>query len=241
LQPMKWVNDWPIIGADPDNDGTGEPVMTYRKPNVGRTYRISTPSDSDEFNGPRLGLQWQWQANPQSNWAFPSPAFGFLRLFNVPMPPDAKNFWDVLNLLLQKFPAPSFTVTAKVTFSARNDGEKTGLVVMGLDYSYLSVQRKQDRLYISQTICQNADSGSAEKETSGVKLDGSTFWLRARLQEDAVCNFSFSTDGKTFALIGQPFNARQGRWIGAKVGIFAVGKGAASEMGYADYDWFRVE
>ena len=34
---------------------------------------------------------------------------------------------------------------------------------------------------------------------------------------------------------------RQGKWIGAKVGIFAVGKGAASEMGYADYDWFKVE
>jgi len=74
-----------------------------------------------------------------------------------------------------------------------------------------------------------------------VKLDGGTFWLRVRVQEDAVCNFSFSTDRKTFALIGQPFNARQGRWIGAKVGIFAVGKGAASEMGYADYEWFRVE
>ena len=33
----------------------------------------------------------------------------------------------------------------------------------------------------------------------------------------------------------------KGKWIGAKVGIFAIGKGAASEMGYADYDWFRVE
>ena len=112
---------------------------------------------------------------------------------------------------------------------------------MGLDYSYLSGQMKQDGLYISQTICQNADKGSAEKEASGAKLDGSTFWLRVRVQENAVCGFSFSTNGKTYVPLGQPFNARQGRWIGAKVGIFAVGKGAASEMGYADYDWFRVE
>ncbi len=62
-----------------------------------------------------------------------------------------------------------------------------------------------------------------------------------RLPFSAVCNFSFSTNGKTYVPLGQPFNARQGRWIGAKVGIFAVGQGAASEMGYADYDWFRVE
>jgi hypothetical protein len=41
--------------------------------------------------------------------------------------------------------------------------------------------------------------------------------------------------------VGQQFHARKGKWIGAKVGIFAAGKGAASEMGYADYDWFRVE
>lgn len=59
--------------------------------------------------------------------------------------------------------------------------------------------------------------------------------------------------GDDFYLVASSFNAalayrffiqviaRQGRWIGAKVGIFAVGKGPASEMGYADYDWFRVE
>ena len=30
LQPMKWVNDWPVIGIDKDGDGCGEPVMTYK-------------------------------------------------------------------------------------------------------------------------------------------------------------------------------------------------------------------
>jgi hypothetical protein len=49
----------------------------------------------------------------------------------------------------------------------RNDGERTGLIVMGLDYAYLSVEKKQDGLYISQTLCQNADKGSVERETAG--------------------------------------------------------------------------
>lgn len=235
LQPMKWLNDWPMMGAD------GEPVATHRKPNVGRTYPITTPKDSDEFNDHRFNLQWQWAANPQSNWAFPAAAYGFLRLMNVPSPNDAKNFWVVPNLLLQKFPAPSFTATAKVTFTPMNNGERTGLIVMGLDYAYLSIEKKQDGLYISQTVCQNADQGSAERETAGVKLDGNTFWFRVRVEENAVCNFSFSVNGKTYVPVGQQFKARQGKWIGAKVGIFAAGKGAASEMGYADYDWFRVE
>jgi beta-xylosidase len=241
LQPMKWVDDWPVIGVDPSNKGTGEPVMTYRKPNIGRTYPITTPPDSDEFNDYRLGLQWQWQANAQSNWAFPAAAKGFLRLLSVPSPPGAKNFWDIPNLLLQKFPAPSFTATAKVTFNPRNDGEQTGIVVMGLDYAYLSLQKKQDAFYLLQTICQSADKGSPERETARVKVHGSTFWLRVGVEGNAVCRFSFSADGKTYVLLGQPFKARQGRWIGAKVGIFAVGQGVASEIGYADYDYFRVE
>jgi beta-xylosidase len=241
LQPMKWVNDWPVIGVDADGDGTGEPVLRFQKPKVGRTYPLATPQDSDEFNDSRPGLQWQWHANPQSNWAFVSSAYGFLRLFNVPLPKEFRNFWDVPNLWLQKFPAPSFTATTKVVFTARTDNEKTGLMVMGLDYAYVAVTKRSDGLYVSQVTCKDADKQTAEKETPGVRLTSNNFYLRVRVGEDAVCSFSYSVDGKTFSPLGESFVARQGRWIGAKVGLFAVGSGEASEMGYADFDWFRVE
>jgi len=112
---------------------------------------------------------------------------------------------------------------------------------MGLDYAHLSVQKKPDGLYISQATCEGADKGSGEKETAGVKLHGNALWLRVRVQENAACDFSFSENGKDFVPVGGSFRARQGRWIGAKVGIFALGKGGSSEIGYADYDWFRVE
>ncbi|HPS12515.1 MAG TPA: glycoside hydrolase 43 family protein, partial [Prolixibacteraceae bacterium] len=29
LQPVQWVNDWPMMGVDTNNDGIGEPVITY--------------------------------------------------------------------------------------------------------------------------------------------------------------------------------------------------------------------
>ena len=70
LQPMIWKNDFPVIGVDKDGDGTGEPVLTYKKPNVGKTYPIETPPDSDEFDDAKLGLQWQWHANPQPRMGF---------------------------------------------------------------------------------------------------------------------------------------------------------------------------
>jgi beta-xylosidase len=241
LQPMKWINDWPVIGSDPDGDGTGEPVLKFKKPNVAGNISIATPVDTDEFNANRLGLQWQWQANPQTNWALPSAAYGLLRLFNVPIANGVKNFWDVPNLLLQKFPAAAFTATTKISFTARNDGERTGLIVTGTDYAYVSVKKQSDGLYVSQTVCMNADKEAAEVETPGVKVNQNSFWLRVKVNEGAVANFSYSTDGTSFISIGKPFKARPGRWIGSKVGVFAVGAGPNSEMGYADFDWFRVE
>lgn len=241
LQPMRWANDWPVMGADADGDGTGEPVLKFRKPNTGRGRPVVTPPDSDEFDAPRLGLQWQWHANPQTNWAFPSGPLGYLRVINVPLPEGHRNLWDVPSLLLQKFPAPEFTATTKLTFTPRTDDEKTGLLVMGLDYAYLSVRKRPEGLFVSQFVCKDADKRGEERESAGAALKGGTVYLRVKVAGDAVCNFSFSEDGKNFRPVGEPFTARQGRWIGAKVGVFASRVGRTREYGYADFDWFRFE
>jgi beta-xylosidase len=241
LQPMKWINDWPVMGIDRDNDGTGEPVLTYKKPDVGKRWPTRTPADSDEFSANALGSQWQWQANSQPNWAFPSGSLGVLRMFNVPLPEGLRNFWDVPNLLLQKFPAPEFTVTTKVTFTARTEDEETGLIVMGVDYAYVSVRKRPEGLVVSETIVKDAEKGGKGKESALLPLSSNTFYLRVKVSRAALCNFSYSIDGVTFSEAGEPFTARPGKWIGAKVGLFAVRRGRTRETGYADFDWFRVE
>jgi beta-xylosidase len=232
-----------VIGVDREGHGQGEPVLVHKKPNVGagRDWPVTTPADSDEFNQNQLGPQWQWQANPKPNWILPAGGLGFVRLFNVPVPDGSRNLWDVPNLLLQKFPGPEFTVTAKVTFNPRADGEKAGLVVMGLDYATVSIERTAGGLVVSQTICKNADQHGGEKATTGVSVKSNTIYLRVRVPKDAVATFSASTDGSRFMPVGEPFATRPGKWIGAKVGIFATGGGATGESGYADFDWFRFE
>lgn len=79
LNPMKWINDWPVIGVDKDGDGCGEPVTEYKKPNVGKVYPKETPVESDEFSSARLGLQWEWHANYKDVYGFPSNS-GFMLL-----------------------------------------------------------------------------------------------------------------------------------------------------------------
>lgn len=241
LQPMKWVNDFPVIGVDADGDGTGEPVLKYKKPNVGKTYPIATPPESDEFNSPKMGLQWQWHANSNPTWAFLYPHKGVLQMFSVQLPENYKNFWDVPNLLLQKFPAERFSATVKVTLTPRFEGEKFGLIVMGLDYGYISVTNKDGKLFVSQAIAQNADKGAKEIETSAVELKEKTFYLRVKVENEAMCQFSYSADGKTFTPVGNAFKAREGRWIGAKVGLFFVRNGKFNDAGSAEVDWFHID
>ncbi|MBI9039898.1 glycoside hydrolase 43 family protein [Lutibacter sp.] len=239
LQPMKWINNWPVIGNDDDKNGIGEPVSTYKKPNVGKEYSIVTPFDSDEFNSPKLGLQWQWHANPQVYWGFPS-SLGYYTMYCRPIPDNAINLYEVPNLLLQKFPAEEFTVTTKVTFNARSDGEKIGLLIMGLDYSFLSVQKQNGELYISQVICKNADNNGVELESKSFKLKNSTIYLKVEVNKGGVCDFFYSENGENFKSVGSSFLASEGKWIGAKIGFLALRKGNTNDAGSVDIDWFRI-
>lgn len=241
LQPMIWKNDFPVMGADTDGDGTGEPVLSYKKPNVGgKTFQVETPPDSDEFNGEKLGLQWQWQANFQQSW-FMFPARGVLRMNSVQTPEKFKNLWDAPNLLLQKFPAEQFTATTKVTLAPRFEGEKFGLIIMGVDYSYVGVSYKGGKLYVAQAGAKDADQGYAETENVPYLLGEKTFYLRVKVEKGAICQFSFSTDGAKFTNLGVPFKAREGKWIGAKVGLFFTRPAKSNDAGTADVDWFRIE
>lgn len=257
LQPMKWVNDWPVIGIDKDGDGCGEPVMTYKKPNVGKTYPVGTPQESDEFDGSTLSPQWQWHANINEKWAYYAGDKGFVRLYSYPVVKEYKNLWDVANLLLQKTPAPNFTATMKLTFapSPKYKGERTGLVVMGRDYAGLILENTQEGLTLSQVECKKADAGKPEKVNASVTLQSPTIYLRAKFSTNGkkikeseggsdqvvACEFSYSPDGKKYTPLGTAFKVREGKWIGAKVGMFCTRPAMViNDGGWADVDWFRI-
>ncbi len=242
LEPMKWVNDWPVIGLDPKNTGKGEPVLVYKKPNVGKgkVYPIETPAESDEFNEVTLGKQWQWMANYRSTW-FATTNTGVLTLFSF-MPDSAKNLWDAPNVLLQKTPADEFMVTTKLTFHPNTKlDERTGLVMMGFSYAGLTLHSKKGEMSLEYINCKDAVKGNAEKAETIMKVTSPTIYLRMRVRVGTKCTFSYSTDGNTFTDAGGEFQAEVGRWIGSKMGIFCSRSTQINDSGYADYDWFRVE
>lgn len=257
LQPMKWIDGWPVIGTDKNGDGCGEPVLTYKKPNVGKTWPVCTPQESDEFDGYTLAPQWQWQANINEKWAYCAGDKSLIRLYSYPVSPNCRNLWDVANLLLQKTPAPNFTATLKLTFkpTTRYLGERTGLVVMGMDYAALVIENTNKGLMLSQVTCLNADKGNPEKANDSIRLTDNTVYLRVTFHSDGQkipqsegghdllvkCHFSYSLNGRKYHPLGHEFQAREGKWIGAKVGMFCTRPAIkTNDGGWADMDWFRI-
>lgn len=252
LNPMKWVNDWPVIGVDKDGDGCGDPVSRYRKPKIGKTYPIETPVESDEFDTRKLGLQWEWHANYQDVFGF-TTNMGYVRIYGHELSPHFKNFWEVPNLLMQKFPAEEFTATAKLKVSAKDDGQLSGLIIMGWDYSWIGVEKQGEKFLLKQAVCKDAEQDNLEQVSTLAVLEPSRkfeaglfpnyereIYIRVHVDKGAYCRFSYSLDGKKFTEAGTLFKARQGKWIGAKVGMFSVTP-HGKERGWVDVDWFRVE
>lgn len=51
--------------------------------------------------------------------------------------------------------------------------------------------------------------------------------------------FSYSEDGTNFKNIGKTFTAKEGRWIGAKIGFVALRNGFINDAGNIKIDWIR--
>ena len=250
LNPVKWTEDWPVIGVDKDGDGCGEPVKTYKKPAVAAKVAKSSPQESDDFNTTELGKQWQWFANYRAPFGFATP-YGYYRLYGQ----SAQNFVNmrqIPNILTQKFPNDTFTATAKVTVSGTQDGQESGIIIMGRDYARLAVEKRGDNFEIKLVECIGADQNNHEKSYDVALLPASRLncevpaatsdidlWLRVKVGKDYKCTFSYSTDGKRFIDCGHSFTAREGHWIGARVGFFSIMPQGHSR-GWIDIDSFTI-
>ncbi len=242
LNPMQWKNGWPVIGSDNDGDGIGEPVAVYKKPNIGKTFPIITPSESDDFSELRIGLQWQWHANPKNTWSFINTQNKTLRLFTKKIPNGAKNFWEVPNLLLQKWPAPEFDASTRMVFTPNEKliGERAGLIVMGIDYASIFIEKRSSGTYLVMNTCLDAMNGRAESEVFSVPFKGDSVEFMVSVKNGAECKFQYRVDSDNWIEIENIFIAREGRWIGAKIGLFATRMDQTNDSGYADFNWFRI-
>jgi beta-xylosidase len=232
LQPVKWQDEWPLMGVDYDGNGVGEPVATSRKPAVAVNSPVAVPQTSDEFDGPKLGLQWQWHANHEDSWCSLAARPGYLRLFPQPLPAGG-DLGKAPNLLMQKFPARLFTTETALDFHPGKAGETAGLVVVG------------GGMHASLAL-----THASEGNQLLFQINGETYFktaapagevrLRIAVDETAKCTFCFASPNGQFTTLEKTFQAREGGWIGAKVGLFAMDAGSGgAQTGHVDFSYFR--
>ncbi|QAT67776.1 glycosyl hydrolase 43 family protein [Bacillus glycinifermentans] len=241
LQPVSWEDGWPRVGEDIDNDGIGEPVLEWEKPNT-ESEDVLEPhcQTSDDFSSKSLALQWQWQANPKREWYSLHARPGHLRLYSRRLP-DRWKLGSMPNVIMQKFPGPRFTATAKLSLFALSETIRAGLAVMGKEYAYLAFSKSEKSGHVIAFYKGSIADGAEDIKTEEHEVSESTVYLRVTADEKAVCRFSYSFDERHFTAIGEAFQALPGFWIGAKVGMFCADAGTAGPEGYGDIDWFIVE
>ncbi len=245
LNPVDWSSGWPVMGKK------GEPVTTYKKPKANSQQPTANPQESDEFNAPTIGLQWQWHANYDEKYGVPT-AFGTMRIYTYKLSKNWKNFWEVPNLLLQKTPTDRFTVTTKLRFTSKADGQMGGLIMMGHNYQALVVRREGKAFQLLMLTCTNADKGTPQEETLIATLKPTAedqidykpgihedIYLRLAVNDSKV-QFSWSQNGKKYQKCGSEYQMKEGKWIGAKFGYVAVETNEKADRGWIDADWIRV-
>ena len=147
-------------------------------------------------------------------------------------------------MLLQKFLAPASTTETQLDAANLLAGERGGLVMMGQDYAALVVERDRqgDGLTLKYIHYEDARRGTVETMIETVALPTNIGKLRFRTEVETGGRtvFSWASEKGEFHSFNETFQAMQGRWIGAKIGLFVENNGILGEKGWIDFDYFRV-
>lgn len=248
LEPVVWVDGWPIIGIDEDNDGIGEPVLQYKKPIKG--YPIAAPPTDDDFSNIKLGPQWEWNHNPRnSHWSLTERS-GWLRL-KASQPVSEKiskgpgnnswsdnngtqfPFWRAYNTISQRIMGVTTGVAhAKLDISGMAPGQLAGFVRFGGVYNMLGIKvtssGKRHLIFID----------AHGEEAKGPEIKTNDLFIRTSNTGNQAY-YEYSLDGKVYEKFGPEFTIKFGNWTGDRLGFFCWNE--KEENGHIDIDWFSYD
>ena len=235
LQPVKWVNDWPMCGNVKDELIAGTPVLDWdyiidKKSN----YRLET---SDDFNNDELSLIWQTPANKLDGWYKLDNGLVLNCYYH-----DDKSYKSLNlcpNLFLTKLSYPSFKCSTLVELNLVNDGDEVGLCYMGQTYQYICVKRidGKNHLQIKQ--------GEFNNDCDVVLFD--SIYLNKEIEFNlnlfeksgiGHIDQAYYQLGFNKTIFKEKYQATAGRWIGGKIGVYAKG---LETGGFARFKHYKVK
>lgn len=229
--PVKWENDWPVLGEN------GKVPSTLDLPeSKGLIPGIVASDELDRRKGePALPLVWQWNHNPDhQSWSV-SQRPGFLSITTSRID---TNILLVRNVLTQRTFGPTSTATTKLDISHMKTGDYAGLMLLQRNYGSVGVRDIGSQKVIVMTT---AHQGTTEGEQ--VPQGQQTVFFKAQCDfKDRADRgyFFYSFDGKTWKPIGKavPMSYTLPHFMGYRFGLFNYA--TENVGGYVDFDYFRI-
>jgi beta-xylosidase len=236
LSPVFWQDDWPVWGTPQE---PGRVPARAVKPVAGHAF--AEPATSDDFSGSRLGLQWQWNHNPDdSRWSLGERP-GFLRLHATTAP----DIWSARNTLTQKGQGPRGRGMVKLDIGGMGQGDRCGFGTFGKISAQLTVEgaARGTRTLSLQVTDATGQGPVTQVQGPSVTIPGKMLWLRTDLDFTAsIGRGAYSIDGTHWHDMGGDFplvyDWRTGTFQGEQFAISCFNpKGGA---GYLDVDSFTL-
>jgi len=233
IVPMKWEEDWPVIGVD------GKVPETLDLP--ANKSLIPGIVNNDEFNRkkgePALPLVWQWNHNPDNSLWSVTERKGFLRLKTGRL--DSL-FLKSRNTLTQRTFGPVSSGVTKLYASKLKEGDFAGLTVFQRKFGQVGVKNVDGKKYIFMV----SNKTDFPTELESVPLTQNEIYLKIECDfrdKIDVAKFFYSLDGKTWTVIGGELKMEytlMEHFMGYRFGLFNYA--TREKGGYADFDWFRI-
>ena len=224
LQPVKWIEDWPMMGVC--NEGIWEPVWQYKKPNVGAEYPVCFPATSDSFEEKTLSYQWAFNHNPvESKWSLTERP-GYLRLISS----NAKDVMSARNTVTQKVMGDKGTASTELCLENMSPGQIAGLVHINKKGDWIGIEKADESSYVVRAYIN-------ETKYIGPQITQQKIWFKTEIDAIGDTYMLYSLDNIGFTQLGGPLKLQYGYWKGSKIGLFTFG----SEEGCVDFSWFNYD
>ena len=234
LIPMRWENDWPVLGIDgkvPD-----ELDITVEHP-TGIWGIVA----SDEFNRmpdeKPFPLAWQWNHNPDNaNWSL-TEAPGYLRLKSGRVD---STLLQARNMLTQRTFGPVSAASTFVEVSHMKNGDYAGITALQKRYGYVGVKKENNRYSI--VMINGAEEEAVEVTSVPLKQNGVHLKIECDFKERTdKAYFYYSLDGVTWEPIGNTLQMAYTlpHFMGYRFGLTYFATKEAG--GFVDFDYYRIE
>ena len=247
LEPVAWSDGWPTVG----NNGidVSKNGAAYPKPNVGQAYPCTSLPTNDTFTSLTLGMQWQWNHQPDgSAWNLTDNP-GYLRLYTSG---TAQNLKQARNSLTQRMIAlhnegtanskkPQIYGTVKIDVSGMKDGDVSGLAVFQDPYSWIGVKMQEGKKHLY--VYREAYDNNAVYDKDCGELTADVIYLQARANMGtSKVSYYYSYDNKEYTrAVSQTFDMRFIISIFTGQRFYLFNYATQQNGGYVDFDWFSTE